>query len=85
MDEDKLCSTEEHKLECTNTKQKDAKNEVTHDVPNYSNAFNVFECGKKLLDILDVSYEIACMATPKKEYFGEMLDQLIEHNCCHST
>ena len=33
-DEVELCFTEEDKYECTNTKQKDANNEVTYDVPN---------------------------------------------------
>ena len=48
-DKEELCSTEEDKSECAITKQKDAKNEVTYDVPNYFNAFNVFKCGRKLL------------------------------------
>ena len=43
MDEDVLCSTEEEKSECTVKKQKYTKNEVTYDVPNYFNTFNVFE------------------------------------------
>ena len=55
-------STEEDKSECVINKQKDEKNEVTYDLPSYFNAFNVFKCGRKLLDILDVSYERACMA-----------------------
>ena len=54
-------------------------------MPNYFNAFNVFECGRELLDRLEVSYERACMATPKEEYFTEMLDHLIRHNQCHGT
>ena len=29
---------------------------------NYFNNFNVFKCGRNLLDRLDVSYERACMA-----------------------
>ena len=56
-DKDELCSTEEDKSECTITKQKDANIEVTYDVSNYFNAFNVFECGRNILDRLDVSYE----------------------------
>ena len=47
------------KLKCTITKQKGAKNEVTYDVPNYFNVFNVSKCGRKLLDRLDISYERA--------------------------
>ena len=52
-------------------------------MPNYFNAFNVFECGRKLLDRLDVSYERTCMATPKEEYYMDMLDNLNEHNRRH--
>ena len=63
-EEDELCSTEEDNPECAIKKQKYAKNEVTYDVPNYSNAFNVFKCRRNVLDRLDVSYERACMATP---------------------
>ena len=61
------------------------KKEVTYDVPYYFSAFNVFECGRKLLDRLDVSYERLYIATPKEEYFTEMLHSLIERNRCHST
>ena len=73
-DMDEWCSTEEDKPECTNTKQKDAENEVTYDVPNYFNIFNVFEWGRNLLYRLEMSYKRVCMATPKEGYFGEMLD-----------
>ena len=66
-------------------KKKDANNEVTYDVPNCFNVFNVFECWRKILDRLDVSYKRACIATPKEEYFTEMLGHLIEDNCCHGT
>ena len=44
---------EEEKSEFVTNKQKDAKNEVTYDVPIY---FNVFECGRNILERLDVSY-----------------------------
>ena len=74
---DELCSTEEHKVECTNTKQKDANNEVTDYVPNYFNAFNLFEYGRNIFFRINVSQKRACMATPKEEYFGDILDQLI--------
>ena len=52
-------------------------------MPNNFNAFNVFECTRKLLDRLGVSYERAYMATPKEEYFTEMLDHLNEYNDHH--
>ena len=45
-----------------NVTQRDAKNEITNDVTNYFNVFNIFECGRNLLDRLDLSYERACMA-----------------------
>ena len=54
-DKDELSSTEEEKLECTITEQKDANNEVTYDMPKYFNVFNVFECGRNIVDRLDVS------------------------------
>ena len=82
-EEDELCYMEEDKSEWNITKQKDTKNEVTYDVPNYFNAFNIFECGSKMLDRLDVSYKRACMATPKEKYFTDMLDHLNKHNCRH--
>ena len=52
-------------------------------MPNYFNTFNVFECGIRILDRLDVSYEKVCMATPKEEHFREMLDQINTHNNLH--
>ena len=37
------------------------------------------------MDRPGVSYEKAYMATPKEEYFGEMLEQIIKHNHRHGT
>ena len=65
-DEDELFSTEEDKSECTIMKHKYAKNEVKYDVSNYFNAFNVFKCGRNILDRIDMSYKRAYMATPKE-------------------
>ena len=84
-DKDELCSTEEDKSECSYKKQKDAKNEFTYDVPYNLDAFNVFGCGRTIMDRLDVPYKRACMATPKEEYFMEMLNPLPEHNHRHGT
>ena len=50
---------------------------------NYFNDFNVFKRGRKILEIIDVSYNGACMATPKEEYFTEMLHSILEHNHRH--
>ena len=85
MDKDELWSTGEDKSECAIRKQKDANNAVTYDVPNYFNAFNVFECRRNISGRLEVSYEKVCMTNPKEEYFTEMLDYLLEHNHRRST
>ena len=68
------CSMDEDKQECVHKniiKQKDAnieaeyeKTSVIDEVPTY---FNIFECGRNILNRLDVTYERACMATPKEE------------------
>ena len=58
------CSTEEDKSECAIKKQKGAKKEVKYDVPSY---FNVLKCGRKLLDILDMSYERTFMDNAREE------------------
>ena len=70
-------------------KQKDAKNEteyeeslVTNDVPSY---FNVFGCGRNILNRLDMSYGQACMVAPRDEYYTKMLETLIGHNDCHNA
>ena len=52
-------------------------------MPNYLNVFNIFECRRKLLDIFDVSYKRAYMATTKEKYFAEMLDHINKHNERH--
>ena len=52
---------------------------------NYVNAFNVLECGRKLLDRLDVSYERVCMATPREAFFTEMWNSLLRNNHLRGT
>ena len=59
MKENELCFTKRDESECSNEKQKDAKNEVSYDVTNYLNVSNVFECGRYNPD---VQCERACMA-----------------------
>ena len=70
-------------------KQKDSKNEaeyeessVTHEVPSY---FQIFKCGKNILNIIDVTYERVCMKTPKEKYFTKMLETLIYYNDHHNV
>ena len=84
-EEDELCSTEEGKLECTITKQKNAKNEVTYDVLNYFNAFNIFEWGRNILNRLDMTYEWSCMVTQKKEYYTDLLENMNKRNYFSNT
>ena len=48
---------------------------MTEKVANY---FNIFECGRNLLDQLDVTYKRAFMATPEDEYYKEMTKSLIK-------
>ena len=65
MNVDKLCSTKKDIPEYTFMEQKDAEDEessVTKEVPSY---FNIFEFGRNLLDWIDMTYEQACVATPK--------------------
>ena len=65
-------------------KQKDANKEadyeeysVTDELKRYC---NIFECGRNILNRLDVTYEWACMATQKEEYYTDLLETMIEHN-----
>ena len=44
---------------------------VTKEVNSY---FNIFECGRNILDRLDVTYQQAFMATPQDKYYMEMLE-----------
>ena len=42
--------------------------------------FNIFECGRNILDRLDVTYQKAFMATPKDKYYNVLLDTLVKDN-----
>ena len=62
----------------TELKDKEHKEpSVTQKVTSY---FNIFECGRNLLDQLDVTYQRAFMATPEDEYYKEMMKSLIKAN-----
>ena len=51
---------------------------MTEKVKSY---FNIFECGRNLLDQLDVTYQRAFMATSAQvEYYREMTKSLIKAN-----
>ena len=48
---------------------------VTEKVTSY---FNIFECGRNILDHLDVTYQRAFMTTPKDKYYNALLDTLVK-------
>ena len=51
---------------------------MTEKVTSY---FNIFECGRNLLDRLDIMYQQAFMATTaENDYYKEMLKNLIRVN-----
>ena len=51
---------------------------MTEKVTSY---FNIFKCGRNLLDQLDVTYQRAFMATSAQdEYYKEMTKSLIKAN-----
>ena len=62
----------------TEIKDKEYKEtSVTEEVTNY---FNTFECGRNLLDIIDVTYQQAFMATLEEKYYNAFLDTLVKDN-----
>ena len=50
---------------------------MTKEVKSY---FNIFECGRNLLDRLDVTYQRAFMATPQGKYYTKMLENIVKIN-----
>ena len=62
----------------TELKDEDHKEpSVTKEVKSY---FNIFECGRNILDQLDVTYQRVFIATPQDKYYTEMLENLIKVN-----
>ena len=53
------------------------KPSVTEEVRSY---FNIFECGRNLLDRLDVTYQQAFMDIPQDKYYTRMLENIVEMN-----
>ena len=45
--------------------------------------FNIFKCGRNLLDRLDVTYQRSFMATPQDKYYMRFLDDLVEMDNCN--
>ena len=50
---------------------------VTDKVKSY---FIIYECGRNLLDRLEVTYQRAFMSTPKDKYYNAFLDTLVIDN-----
>ena len=42
--------------------------------------FNIFGCGRNLLDRIDVTYKRSFMATPQANYYTEMLENPFKMN-----
>ena len=70
-------------------KQKNANNEteyeeysVTDEVLSY---FNIYKCGRSLLNRLDVTFERAWTATMKDKYYLKMLVTPVNYNDCNNT
>ena len=62
----------------TELKDKEYKEpSVTKEVKRY---FNIFECGRNILDWLEVTYKRAFMSTPQDKYYTEMLENLVKMN-----
>ena len=53
------------------------KPSVTKEMTSY---FNIFKCGRNILGRLDVTYERACMVTPKDKYYNTFLNTLVDEN-----
>ena len=45
---------------------KDKEYKEPSDTKEVTSYFNIFECGRNILDRLDVTYERACISTPKE-------------------
>ena len=42
--------------------------------------FNIFKCGRNILDRLDVTYQRAFMATPQDKNYNALLNTLVKDN-----
>ena len=59
---------------------KDEEHKEPSVTQNVTGHFNIFECGRNILDQLDVTYQRAFMSTPENEYYNEMTKSLIKAN-----
>ena len=42
--------------------------------------FNIFECGRNILNRLDVTYQQAFVDTPQEKYYNVLLDTIVKDN-----
>ena len=62
----------------TELKDKEYKEpSLTKEVKSY---FNIVECGRNLLDRLDVTYQRSFMATPQETWYNALLYTLVKDN-----
>ena len=69
-------------------KEKDAKDEVYHEEPMVTDGpvvkepsyFNIFLCGKNILNKLYATCKRACMATPRDKYYTELFRTITDSN-----
>ena len=47
--------------------------------------FNIFECGKNILNKIYATYERACMVTPRDKYHTKMHETLVYYNDCNDA
>ena len=63
------------------TELKDDEHKEPSVIEKVTSYFNIFECGRNLLDQLDVTYQRAFMATSAQyEYYREMTKSLLKEN-----
>ena len=55
---------------------------VTNEVQSY---FNIYKCGRNILNRIDMAYEQLCMATTKDKYYTKMLETLVDYNDCNNA
>ena len=58
--------------ENTVTELKDEEHKEPSVTEKVTSSFNILQCGRNLLDQLDVTYQRAFMATPDDEYYKDM-------------
>ena len=64
--------------ENTITELKDKEHKEYTVTQKVKNCFNIYECGRNLLERLDVTYQQAFMATSKDKYYNMLLDTLVK-------